>query len=109
MLQEQPGVGIGARLCRAWHSPALGIASRVIAAIVGGFALANLGAILLAVLLPMARGEAVVTGVLASFAIYTAAVIWVFAARSAVRAWLGILGAAAICALVTWLLIGALQ
>ncbi|SEO83694.1 DUF3649 domain-containing protein [Aquisalimonas asiatica] len=108
-LQHTPGAGIGTRLRRVWSSPALGVTSRVIAAIVGGFALANLGAILLAALLPMARGEAVATGVLSSFAIYTAAVIWVFAARSAARAWLGLLGTAGACALIAWLLIGVLQ
>ncbi len=94
---------------RLLRSRGLAVASRVIAAIIGGFALANLGAILLAALLPMPRGEAVTTGVLSSFAIYTAAVIWVFAARSALRAWLGLLCPAAVCALVSWLLIGVLQ
>ncbi|RFA29425.1 hypothetical protein CAI21_09390 [Alkalilimnicola ehrlichii] len=93
-------------LGRVGASPALGIASRTVAAIVGGYALANLGAILLAALLPLERGEAVTVALLASFSIYTAVALWVFATRSAWRAWLGLLGASAVCGLLAWLLIG---
>lgn len=67
--------------------------SRIVAAIGGGYALAALASV--AVLaLPMARPQAVLTGMLASFAIYAGAVIWVFAVRSATRAWAGLLVAA---------------
>ena len=66
----------------------LGVASRSVAAIVGGYVLAALLTMLLSVSLPMARAEAVMTATLLSFAIYTCAVMWVFATRSALRAWL---------------------
>jgi hypothetical protein len=63
--------------------------SRIAAALFGGYALAVLTSV--AVLaLPMATVEAVLTGMQASFVVYAAAVIWVFAARSARRAWLGL-------------------
>lgn len=66
-----------------------GLLSRLIAAIFGGYFLAALASV--AVLaLPMNKGQAVLTGMLASFAIYAAAVIWVFAVRSAGRAWVGL-------------------
>lgn len=66
-----------------------GLISRLIAAILGGYCLAALASV--AVLaLPMDKGQAVLTGMLASFAIYATAVIWVFAARSAWRAWAGL-------------------
>jgi hypothetical protein len=66
------------------------ITLRVIVAILGGYALANIAAILLSYLLPMPKSDAVMTGILLSFAIYTGAIMWVFAVRSAHKAWLGI-------------------
>lgn len=74
----------------------LGVASRAIAAILGGYALTALATALLAVSLPMARIDAVLTATLLSFTVYTCAVLWVFAARSALRAWIGIVLPAAI-------------
>ena len=68
--------------------------SRIVAAIGGGYALAALASV--AVLaLPVSRPQAVIGGMLASFAIYAGAVVWVFAVRSAWRAWVGLLVAAA--------------
>ncbi|MCY0386047.1 DUF3649 domain-containing protein [Robbsia sp. Bb-Pol-6] len=74
----------------------LAIAVRVLAAIVGGYALAAQGAVCIALLFQMLPDEAVVAGMLASFAIYAAAVVWAFAARSALRACLGLAVAAAV-------------
>jgi len=76
----------------------LGVAARSVAAIVGGYVLAALVTMLLSVSLPMARSEAVMTATLLSFAIYTCVVMWVFATRSALRAWLGLLIPAAVIA-----------
>ena len=64
--------------------------SRIVAALFGGYALAALASV--AVLaLPISKPQAVIAGMLASFAIYAGAVIWVFAVRSALRAWLGLI------------------
>jgi hypothetical protein len=68
----------------------LSVASRAIAAIGGGYAVAALSTALLASLLPMTRSDAVITATLLSFTVYTCAAIWVFAARSAWHAWLGL-------------------
>ncbi|KAB8063894.1 MULTISPECIES: DUF3649 domain-containing protein [Janthinobacterium] len=82
----------------------LGVASRSVAAIVGGYVLAALVTMLLSVSLPMARSEAVMTATLLSFAIYTCVVMWVFATRSALRAWLGLaIPAAVIAAILQWM------
>lgn len=82
----------------------LGVASRSVAAIAGGYVLAALLTMLLSVSLPMARAEAVMTATLLSFAIYTCAVMWVFATRSALRAWLGLaIPAAVIAAILQWM------
>jgi len=76
----------------------LGVASRAVAAIAGGYGVAALFAAALAVCLPAAfgtaRSEAVMTGTLASFIVFALAVMWVFAARTAWRAWSGLAVAA---------------
>ena len=69
----------------------LGVASRAVAAIGGGYALGALASASLALFLPTSRLEASLTGTLASFVVYALAVMWVFAARTAWRAWLGLL------------------
>ncbi|SAL85653.1 hypothetical protein AWB74_07386 [Caballeronia arvi] len=65
------------------------LVSRIVAAIFGGYALAALASVA-ALALPMDQAQAVLTGMLASFIVYACAVIWVFAARSARRAWAGL-------------------
>lgn len=75
--------------------------SRIVAALFGGYALAALSTV--AVLaLPMSKPQAVLTGMLASFAIYAGAVIWVFAVRSALKAWAGLIVVAAPLSLAAW-------
>jgi hypothetical protein len=77
------------------------ILSRIVAAVFGGYAVAALGSV--AVLaLPLSKPQAVLTGMMASFAIYAGGVIWVFAVRSAGRAWLGLLLVAAPLTIVAW-------
>lgn len=66
------------------------------AAVGGGYLLANAAAILLVRVVPMPRGEAALAMTLLSFALYAVVVIWVFAARSALAAWLGVLGSTAL-------------
>ena len=72
------------------------VTSRVAAAAVGGYALSSLTAVCLSRLLPMARSEAVLTGTMASFAVYVCVVLWVFSASSARRAWAGLVLSAAL-------------
>lgn len=75
--------------------------SRIVAALFGGYALAALASV--AVLaLPMSKPQAVLTGMLASFAIYAGAVIWVFAVRSALKAWVGLIIVAVPLSLAAW-------
>jgi hypothetical protein len=75
--------------------------SRIVAAVFGGYGLAALGSVA-ALALPMAKPQAVITGMLASFAIYAGAVVWVFAVRSARRAWAGLAIAAVPLSLAAW-------
>lgn len=75
------------------------LAARIAGAIFGGYALGALASVA-ALALPMSAPQAVITGMLASFVFYAGAVIWVFLARSARRAWAGLLMAAVPLALV---------
>ncbi len=77
------------------------LVSRIAAAVLGGYGLAALASVA-ALALPIDRTQAVVTGMLASFIVYACAVIWVFAVRSARRAWLGLLVAAVPLLLAAW-------
>lgn len=82
--------------------------SRVLAALLGGYALAALLASALALALPWlglgTRAEGVQAAGLLSFALYTGAAIWAFGARSALRAWLGLAGLGLACGAVIVLL-----
>ncbi|PWE41605.1 DUF3649 domain-containing protein [Pseudomonas prosekii] len=69
----------------------LAVTSRVLAAVVGGYVVAALASVSLSLWLPMARAEAVVTGMMTSFLAYLVAVLWCFACRNAWQAWLGML------------------
>ena len=76
-------------------SPRLAVASRAVAAIAGGYALAAVFVALFALLLPalfsMERSAAVMAATMTSFALHALAVITAFATRSATRAWLWLL------------------
>lgn len=79
------------------------IASRVLAALFGGYALAYGFTAFFSVFLPLAKADRVVFSSLACFAVWTAAVIYVFAARSATRAWLWLVGLTAVLCLAAFL------
>ena len=79
------------------------IVARITAALLGGYALATALSVALAGLMPGQRADAVLAATLASFAVYAAAALWAFAARSARLAWLGLLLPTALSAAVAWL------
>lgn len=80
-------------------SAALSIASRVAAALLGGYALCYAGSYALAAWLPVSNAHATYSVASLSFVIYVIAILWAFAARSARRAWLGMLLPALVAAL----------
>jgi len=69
----------------------LAVTSRSLAALLGGYLLASMVSICVALLAPMPQVDATLTGLLLSFVFYLLAFIWCFACRSAWRAWLGVL------------------
>ncbi|TBU76539.1 iron transporter [Pseudomonas daroniae] len=69
----------------AWRAVVL----RILAAVLGGYAVAYAFNAALARLLPLAKVDALIVASLLSFAIYTLAILWAFGAASAWRAWAG--------------------
>ncbi|CAD5106721.1 DUF3649 domain-containing protein [Zestomonas carbonaria] len=86
------------------RGPALALLSRSAAAILGGYALTSALVVFLGAIIPLPKGQAVLAGSLASFAIYTVAIVWVFAVRDLKRVWLGLLLPAVLFAGLGWLL-----
>lgn len=78
------------RLGHFFHRPWLGVLSRSLAAMVGGYALAAGASMFFALALPLQRGQAVLTGMLVAIVLCACAALWAFATRNALRAWLGI-------------------
>ena len=81
----------------------LAVASRSLAALLGGYLLASMASVCIALLAPLPRVDAVLTGMMLSFVFYLLAFIWCFACRSAWRAWLGMLLPSLVLALINGL------
>lgn len=77
------------------------LVARIAAALFGGYALAALAS-MATLALPVPRADGVLWGMLASFIVYACAVLWVFAVRSARRAWAGLVLAALPLLLAAW-------
>ena len=69
----------------------LAVASRCLAALLGGYLLASMASVSIALQATLPRVDATLIGVLLSFVFYLLAFVWCFACRSAWRAWLGVL------------------
>ncbi|CCF68236.1 putative uncharacterized protein [Xanthomonas citri pv. punicae str. LMG 859] len=89
----------------AWfRRPWLGVLARTLAAIFGGYALASTTNLLLALVLPMPRSEAVLSSMLIGIVVRACAPLWAFATASVWRAWAGIaVPATLMFALAAWL------
>ena len=96
------GRGLHPDFCAMNHSlltfTGIGVLSRLLAAVLGGYLLASALAVFLATVLPASRAEAVLAGMLWSFALHVLAVIWAFSPVSPGRVWLGLLLPAAVMA-----------
>ncbi len=75
-----------------WITPdRLSVFSRVVAASVGAYVVVNLATMALNFLLPVEQYKALLFAMQISFIFYTLIIIWVFAVRTALKAWLGML------------------
>lgn len=79
----------------------LAVAARIVAALLGNYALCAAAVALGALALPwafgMARSEAVLLASLLGFVLFLAALIWVFTDRSLARVWLVLSAGTALC------------
>jgi hypothetical protein len=76
----------------AWlTSDRLSMLSRILAASLGAYVLVNVATMALNFLLPVEQYKALLFAMQISFIFYTLIIIWVFAVRSATKAWLGML------------------
>lgn len=77
------------------------------AAVLGGYALANALSVAIVAIgfNGMARSDAVLLAMQLSFVVYTGAVMWAFAARSARAAWVGLGLPALLAGLLAWALL----
>ncbi len=81
----------------------LPLGSRILAAVIGGYALTALVTLALSLALPwvgVGQAESVLASTIASFLIYAVVIMGVFHARSALRAWTGLLLLAIPCGLI---------
>lgn len=81
------------------------VASRVLAAAVGGYIVTSLATVVLAWVLRATgstQAAAVLSATMWSFALYTVTVLWVFCTRSATRAWSGLALAGLVLAVLGW-------
>lgn len=91
-------------MARAFLPDVVNIVSRLVAGIVVGYGAATAGAVLLSYALPLPRADAVLTAMMLSFALYTAAILAAFAIRSHARLWAWLLVPGGVCATAAWLI-----
>ncbi len=80
------------------------VASRVVAAALGGYALTSAATVVLSLLWPGPRAQAVLWATMISFTLYTLVVLWAFHTPSVKRVWIVILSATALLSAAAWLL-----
>ena len=75
----------------------LDVAVRALAAVAGAYAVTTLAVTALALTLPGRDVDVVLASTLAGLAVFPLATMWSFAARSALRAWAGLVVVALVC------------
>lgn len=78
------------------------VVSRIVAAILGGYAFTYAFTAALARLLPMDKNDAVIVATLPAFLIYTLAILWAFGCRSVGKVWAGLVLALPLAAIGFW-------
>ncbi len=81
------------------------VASRLCAALFGGYAAASAFSMLVARLVPLPKASATTTAILTTPILYLATILWAFSARSPSRAWLVLIAVTLLVGGLTWGLI----
>jgi hypothetical protein len=76
---------------------------RILIAVFGGYLFASAVGILLTQILPLPRSSLVMSSILASFALYATAIIWVFSVKHFRTLWIGVAGTLVLLALALFL------
>lgn len=80
------------------------VASRVAGAFIGGYALISAATVVLALVWPLPKAQAVLTSTMLSFALYAGFVVWAFHVRRLRWVWGIALGGIALLSAAAWLL-----
>lgn len=80
------------------------VTSRVVAAALGGYALTSAATVVLSLIWPVPKAQAVLAATMLSFALYAAVVLWAFHTPSLTRLWGVMLTGIALLSAVAWLL-----
>ena len=78
---------------------------RTLAAVAGGYAVANIVPVALIAGWGLARVDAALVALQLSFLIYAGAVMWAFGARSVRSAWMGVIVVVVLASIVVWTVI----
>lgn len=78
------------------NAASISVTMRVIIALIGGFIIANLVALLISYLSTGNKVDGIVTGMMTSFIVYTLVVMFVFATKTPHRAFFGVVTCCAI-------------
>ncbi|RIV80915.1 iron transporter [Aurantiacibacter xanthus] len=78
------------------------VASRVAAAALGGYALTSAATVVLTLLWPLPKAQALLAASMLSFVLYTIVVLWAFHCRSLRRVWTVMALGTAMLALAAW-------
>ena len=81
------------------------VLSRTVAAVFGGYILTSAATVLLALIWPLPRAEAVAASTMLSFILYTGVIVWIFTVRRLRNLWLGLATATFLCTGLAWLLL----
>jgi len=80
------------------------VLSRIIAAVVGGYAFSTVMILVMTYLLPLSQKDALMLSTMLSYIIYLLAIIWVFAVKTVRTAWIGISAATGLLGALAYLL-----
>lgn len=82
----------------------LAVTSRVFAAAIVGYVLTSALTVLMALIWPLPRAQAVTASTLLSFTIYLFVILWIFSVRSLTRMWIALITVTTMVSALAWLL-----
>lgn len=81
------------------------VASRVLAAVIGGYSLTSAATVLLALVWPLPQADAILAATMLSFILYVGILVWIFSVKRLQTIWLGLFIMTVICLGLSWALL----